>query len=89
MRLRTTGSFWDRVLADVRQIQEYQSLRKCRPHRGGDICTTRKHNLQPIFPRLSQCQKHFFLLLHFVHAALAQGAPAMVTISPYCFQGIL
>ena len=30
-----------------------------------------------------------FLLLHFVHATLAQGAHAMVTISPYWYQCIL
>ena len=30
-------------------------LIKCRPHLGGDICTTRKNNWQPICHRLSQC----------------------------------
>ena len=72
----------------VPKSQKMQTSSRWR-HIPGDICTTNKNNWQPIFHRLSQCVNSFFWLLHFVHAALAQGAPAMVTISPYCFQGII
>ena len=74
---RTTDSFFKKylgVLADVRQIQEYQNLRKRRPHLGGDICTTRKNNWQPIFHRLSQCKKSICFAITFFPCSPGPGS---------------